>query len=451
MKGFIRVAMAVALIAVSTTLAWGSYPSVIYSSVASSPTSDVPGLVDAKFTSFDRPFRSLNGLHWIISADTDLATSEDEIIITGQGMMGDVVVREGTQAPWAAAGELVGLIDTRLGINDSGHYVFATNLGGSAPTSRDEQIVRWNGSFSGVFVEGGVVPGFLGQSFGTSIDTASLTNDGRVAARAPSTVGSLGSDLNDFLVFHGGTLAQEGVTKPGPQTVETWDNFDIDDYYVNADGTKWLAMGDMSGNTSTDDILAYNNQIVIQESTPLSVFSSPVETILECTMTPNGNWFARGDNDDQQDWVLRDGVLLASTDSLIPGGLPGETFSDDLYSATFFEMTSNGVGDFIYGGTTSNPDADFDAVLVLNNTSVLLRQGDPVDLNGDGVFDDNAFIDIFNNDDMFLTDDGLLYFTADLRDGAGTDIGQAFMCVQIPEPGTLGLLLVGGLALLRRR
>ena len=450
MRNHVKVISVVAMAVVLPALAWAALPTVLYSTIQSSPTSDVPGLAGAKFSSFDRPFRSMNGMHWIISADTDLATTEDEIIITGQGMTGNVVVREGLQAPWAPTGELVGLIDTPLGINDSGHFVFATNLGGTAGTTNDEQIVSWNGAFNGVFIEGNDVPGFPGEVFGTSIDTASITNDGRIAARAPSTVGTLGSDFDDFLVFNTGTLAQEGTTVPGPQTVETWDNFDINDFYVSADGNNWLAQGDMTGSTSSDNILAYNNQIVIQEGMNLAGFSSPVETIVESSMTPNGDWFARGDNVDQQDWVMHNGNLLASTDSPVPGGLPDELFSDTVYSATFFEMTSNGVGDFVYGGTTSNPDPDYDAVLVLNNTSVLLRQGDPVDLDGNGLFDDNAYLDVFNNDDMFLTDDGYLYFTADLRDGLGADIGQAFIRIMIPEPGSLGLLLAGCL-LLRRR
>jgi hypothetical protein len=426
-------------------------PTVIYSNIQTSPTSDVPGLAGAKFSSFDRPFRSMNGLHWIMSADTDLSTSEDEIILTGQGMVGNVVVREGTQAPWGASGELVGLIDSRLSINDFGHYAFATNLGGSAPSTTDEQIVSWTGAFAGVFVEGSAVPGFPTEVFGSSLDTASITNDGRVAARAPSTVGSLGSTFDDFLVFDNGTLAQEGTTVPGPQTQEAWDSFDMNDFYVSADGNNWAAQGYLEGDNNFDAILAYNNQIVVQEGMALSGFTSPVESIVASIMTPNGDWLARGDNDDQQDWVLHNGTLLAAVGDLIPGGQPGETFSDSVYSACFFEMVSNGLGDFVYGGCTSNADPDFDAVLVYNNTSVLLRQGDPVDVDGNGLFDDDAYIDIFNNDDMFLTDDGYLYFTADLRDGAGTGIGQAYMRVLVPEPGMFALLLVGGLLSLRRR
>jgi hypothetical protein len=106
----------------------------------------------------------------------------------------------------------------------------------------------------------------------------------------------------------------------------------------------------------------------------------------------------------------------------------------------------------VYGGVTSNPDLNANAVLVFNDSFVLVREGDPVDLDGNGLFDDNTFISVFNNEDGFLTDDLRFYFAADLRDGAGTALGQAFMVMQVPEPAAVGALAsLAGAALLRRR
>jgi hypothetical protein len=91
------------------------------------------------------------------------------------------------------------------------------------------------------------------------------------------------------------------------------------------------------------------------------------------------------------------------------------------------------------------------AVLVLNGTTEVLREGDPVDVNGNGLFDDDAFLSVFNNDDSFLTDDLKYYFNADLRNGAGTSIGQAFLVAQVPEPSSLALFALAAGLLLRRR
>jgi hypothetical protein len=436
--------VAVCLLVAAPAMAF--VPRVLYSDIASSPTSDVPGLSGAKFSSFDRPYRSPDGNYWIFSADTDLSTSMDEVIVRGMGLTGTVMVQEGTPTGF---GDNFGLIDRNMGINDSGQFAFATNTDGA--TTSDEVIVMYDGSaFAAAAREGDALPAPFGTEFyGTTLNSPSITNAGEVAFRAPSTTGTLGSDFNDFLIFNNAVLAQEGTTSPNG-TTETWDGFDTQDFYVNGDGTAWLAQGDLTGDTTRDDVLVWNSDIVIQEGSAFGGMSSPAETIVEPLLMSNGSWMARGDNDDQTDWVVLDGAVLAQTGDAVPGGEPGETFSDALYSATFFGMAANNVGDFIYAGTTSNPDVDKDAVVVVNNSFVLLRQGDAVDLDGDGQLNDDAYIDIFNNEDSFLTDDGWFYFTADLRDGSGAGIGQAFLRVAIPEPASLVLLVLAGLALRRR-
>ena len=151
-----------------------------------------------------------------------------------------------------------------------------------------------------------------------------------------------------------------------------------------------------------------------------------------------GDWMARGNNATTSiDWVVLNGEVVATTDTDVGIGT-GETWSDVPFTDTFFVMQLNGAGDMVIGGTTSNPDVERDAVLVHicsdGTTSELVRQGDPVDVDGNGFFDDGAFVDVFNNDDAFLGDDGYYYFTADLQSSVGgAAIGQAFMRVPTPE------------------
>lgn len=441
-------------------VALGNLPEVIYSTVSSSETSNVPGLSGAKFTEFERPNRSAwsgSGYHyWLMAADTDLASTEDELWLIGntQGVFGSIEIQEGTETPFGDPGTTWGgtNLDWHAGINASGHYAFVNNLGGSAPSGSDETVLKWDGSYSIIAQEGTMdVPGFPGEPYGSTMNSVSITGGGDVGFRATSTTGGLPSTEDDFLVLGGNVVAQSGVTVPAGGTGDPWQAFDSNDFYASELGGHWLAQGDTSSHFNSDDILVYNGTIEIREETTLEGMTSPVNSISQGILTPEGDWFARGYNDDTSDWVVRNGELLAMTDDLVPGGFAGERFSDALYSSTFFAMTGNGNGDYVYAGTTDNADPDFDAVLVFNNAFVLARQGDPVDLNGDGEFNDDAFIDIFNNDDSFLTDDGWYFFTADLRDGTGADIGQAFLRVLVPEPTSLGLLLVGLLGLARRR
>lgn len=408
---------------------------VIYSEIAADASSQVPAGAGVPagtlFEAFDRPYRSPDGTSWIMSADTNLATTEDEIIIVGAGAAGATVVREGTASGSPTLGELVGLIDRNLGLTNTGEYVFATNSNG--PTAADEYIVLFDGAnWIAAAQEGMTVPTMATEALGSSLDSPSILSDGMtVAYRAPSTVGTLGTDFDDFLIRGAGIDAQEGTDIPGNQALgaaETWDNFDLQDYYVSSDGLTYLAQGDLSGATTGDDVVVVNGDVVIQEDSlvPNTGLISPISTITEALMAPNGHWFVRGGNDDGQDWVVSNGTLVALRDEPISLG-KAETFSDAPFAATFFSMTADNNGNYVVGGTTSHTDVEADAVLVLNGTTVLARQGDPVDLDGNGANDDNVFIDIFNNDDMFLTDGGELYFTADLYDNLGTALGQGFL------------------------
>jgi len=441
---------AAALAAALATSALAQGPTVIYSEISTSPTSVVPGLGGALFDSFSRPFASPDGSLWIMRASSNLATSEDDVLIIGSGVTGAVGVQEGTQAPWAAAGELVGLLDESLSINDSGHYAFATNLGGTAPTTADEQIVGWTGAFSAVATEGDGVPGFAGEVYGISLFSPLISNGGAFGFGAPTTVGALGSDFDDFLIFNNTVVAQEGVTVPGGST-DAWDLFDTNDFYVAGDGVRWLAQGDVLGDTAADDVVVVNGNVAIREDGAIAGIAGPVETILESFMNSNGDWFARGDVDSQEDWVVVNGLLAAQSGDTVPGGLPGETYDDAVFSSTFFSMTGDGAGNYVLGATTSNADPLADAVLVYNNDFVFARQGDPVDLDGNGLFDDDLYLNVFNNDDAFLTPDGWYYFTADLMDELGVAAGQAFLRMRVPEPTSLSLLVLGAAAALRRR
>jgi hypothetical protein len=100
-----------------------------------------------------------------------------------------------------------------------------------------------------------------------------------------------------------------------------------------------------------------------------------------------------------------------------------EAWDDGTFADCFFAHTGNSVGDYVVGGVTNGP-VQANGVIVLNGTHVIAREGDPCDLDGNGLFDDGLFFNTFGNDDLQLRDDGSLYFTATLRDAAGTAVAQ---------------------------
>src|SRR5690606_25478670 len=105
---------------------------------------------------------------------------------------------------------------------------------------------------------------------------------------------------------------------------------------------------------------------------------------------------------------------------------PGST---ERWGDTFSAVTLNRVGDWVIVGRTDSTDPAADEVIVLNGEQVVLREGDPVDLDGNGVFDDDAFIGrgvntnaAFNANTWYLTDDRVLYGIVMLRNSAGEDL-----------------------------
>jgi len=120
----------------------------------------------------------------------------------------------------------------------------------------------------------------------------------------------------------------------------------------------------------------------------------------------------------------------------------------------FAGFSGNSNGDYIIAGRTSANESTND-VIVLNGTTVIVREGDPVDVDGDGLFDDDCFIghatpasSAFTSDTMFVTNDGWLYFVANIKNGAGvgynssgTGFANALLRVRTsapPPPPCLG-------------
>ena len=433
-------------------------PRVIFSEVVSSPTSDAPGLPGRKITGFDRPFRSASGNYWILSATIDTgAATTDEILIVGSGLSSlgsQTVVQEGVTD--IGGGRLIdsASIDTQLQINDQGVFAFTGNLSGA--TTDDEVIIKGDVNNLGLFsliAQEGQSSGIGATTFGAIMANPNVNNAGQFAWRSTLT-GAATGQTNALFITDGTPLAQSGVTQPAGQLLDgtrAWNTFAS---FEVADNNDWMARGTLTAPTSSDSIAVVNGTVVAQEGAPLpgvSPTTPNVLSIVEDRMMPGGDWLLRGSYAGGQDWLMQNGNLIAQTGDTVPGGLPGETLSDVPFAATFFAMVGDDNGNYVYGSTTSNPDVDRDAVLIYNNAFVVARQFDPVDLNGDGVFNDDMFINVFNNDDMFLSNDGYLFFTADVVNSSGAALGQAYMVIQVPAPGAAGLLALAGVAGLRRR
>lgn len=435
--GFLWSVYSVASINQNTDESGSPLVTVIYTNLPGDPTSDVPGLPGVHFgpgtgtTHFDRVFGSPNG-NWALTADTDLPTTEDEVLLVN----GVVKAREGTAVSWNPV-ENIGLLDTRLAVNDTGDFVFATNTDGA--TGFDEYIVAGHTATTTLTIaaQEGIttnLPALPGTTWGSTLDSGVIAGDGTIGFSSDSVLG-IPTTEDDILVFGNTLLAQEGVTIPTGQVgSEFWENFSPDDYWISTDGSNWLVQGDLTGDTNFDGIVAINGSVVVQESTvlPGSGFSNPVDVsgIVGLHMSLGGNWFVRGNNDvTEQDWVYGNGVVIASSGAPIYVGAT-ENFTDTEFADTFFMHVANSNGDYVVGGVSDGPTTA-NGVLVLNNNMVIARESDPIDLDGNGIFDDDVYFNTFGNDDGYLSDGGTFYVVATMKNITGTVLGQGFFSIDL--------------------
>jgi hypothetical protein len=418
---------------------WSAFvpPAVnIYNNIAGQVNNAVPGLPGIVFQAgtntshFDRPFGTANG-NWILTALTAQATTLDEVLLVN----GTLVAQEGTPAPFAA-GENWGTFNQKCGINASGEYVLTMDV--TPGTVDDDYVVKVTAgpTYTVLAQESAPISYLPGVFYDDFLDSPVIDDLGRVGFEADGVDGAITTTTDEVLEFGGALVAQEGITIPAGQmgvTPMAWENFDLDDFFVSADGAHYVLQGDLEGPTTEDGVVVVDGTVVLQENfvIPGSGFADPIDLsgIVAVSMDPGGNWYARGNNDlTEDDWVVRNGVVIATVGGSVSGG--AELWDDATFADCFFLHTGNAIGDWVVGGVTDEVDLAKNGVLVHSTAGVVVRESDPIDLDGNGLFDDDAFFNTFGNDDSLLTDAGTLYLTATIKNGAGTAIGQGFFKIE---------------------
>ncbi len=218
----------------------------------------------------------------------------------------------------------------------------------------------------------------IGTDTGSSTNDNSMVVDGQVAM-------SNGAPLTE-----GSPIPAASGGLPG----ENWDNFD---YAGITQAGIWLITGDTDGDTTTDEIVVLDGQIVYREGDTLG------------------------------------GEVLS-------GSIEGAYLNEDGDVAFIWDIQDNSLEALFF------------------NDELLVREGDAVDLDGDGEVELDSILTNFTGissmtmSDRYGADLVDIYFTADVDTPAGTVEG--YFRLVVPEPGTLGLLvasILAGLSTRRRR
>ena len=400
---------------------------------------------------------SPDGSHWAIEVELEtlggvLSSDNEAYVVDGR-----LLVREGDQAAFAPAGATWGRLDSRVAINDAGDVLLTGNLDGTAPSNADAFVVLIPaaGVPTVVALEGGPVPAVPGAVWGTRMSSPNLDNAGAAAFLA-ANLGGVPEGENNAVFDAGVVVAREGITIPGGQltgATDPWSGFDVDGYF--AAGGVTLLRGDTVGATTSDDVLVRDGVVELQEAGTVATLVGALDDFgLTGFLDETGTWFARGSLDTGQDFVLRNGVLVAATrtaQSVAPG-VP-EVWDDAAFAEGFFGFDGDGGTAYVVAGTTDSADFDANAVVVFFDglsSRVIAREGDPIDLDGDGALDDDRFIDTFGTGDIRLGG-GFCWFVCSLRDSSGREVSNALIRVPTAAPiarfASSEAPVVGGLTL----
>lgn len=290
-------------------------------------------------------------------------------------------------------------------------------------------------------------------------------DDSNPATNPPAPDAEITSSDDNFLYEQIGAtryyIAREGFDLPGA-SLDAYESFPtstgerysmsqnepllIADPIADPQISAWSLVANLQGPTNADEALVVSGDVMLREGSIISdgfgpLFAAPVLDI-EFTESYDDNiWYSYGSNrefggsdfSNDVDWAVRgQGSLFANVEVLAQTGDPiefptnptGDLIDDTEFSDGFFGIYSNRRGDYLLLTLTDRADPLADAVLlfydaVANTRTVIARQGEAIDMNNNGVFDDDAFLRIWRNDRFILTDTRLAYFAVEVQDAAG--------------------------------
>ena len=439
---------------------------VIFTKIPGTPKAAVPGAVDltgaaaaTDFRALEDMFISPDGSRWMLKGRTQLGSDLENILISGSGTAGTRLVQEGNFIPGGLADERYEFFGSGVGrFNELNHFAFSararTMATGSTSAPSGQRVLYWDGTTITLkFKEGDLITGLSDtgatgdERVGNSVGSIHPRNDGTIGSQ-DSTITGIATSRRPAIMYDLAGFRQSNVstlTDIDGSTIATWGTLTANAFFTTPDNATWMAQGRTVAQGTSGTILVRNNAAVLKTGSQIGTTGVILDTIPQWNLLSNGSWNARGTvpTPSADKWAVVNGTLVAKT------GDPIITGSTELWGTTFYAFNSNRNNQWVLAGTTNSADPATNEVLVYNGTQVLAREGDPVDINGNGMFDDDAFIGRGNNtlaafeaSDLDITDGRMVYFIASLRNAAGQDLNsspafvspQAFMRIQVSNP-----------------
>ncbi len=403
------------------------------------------GIADRPIDNMENFAISPDGNWWSGEFSISGNTSTDNVHLRGQGSSSlEVIWQEGvTPLPYPGVTGSISAhgLTLETSINNSGMVAGAISNSSSNSTGEPNSFIyQYDGSaISIVAAEHADIPAYPGTQYGIwgsgsdGLHGVNALENGQVAFLSEGVTGE-GVPSN-----YGVALSNNGSTAIGPQVGVTaypngiLDQWDQSDLVVTPDGATFLFQGDTDGSVTMDDVIVYGavgteGTAVLQENaTPIG--DGVFDTAWLGTLASNGDWYVLGGLTNGDHVAIKNGDLLAKAGDIAPNGY---AYDDNAAGA----IDGNSNGNYIWVWDTENPDPGADELLVYNNTTALLTQGETISLDfGDDLMD--VVVEEFGFVAARLSDSGWVYAMVSFSDTDDNFLGPAFIRFMVDQGSTV--------------
>lgn len=417
----------------ASALSAGLDATVLISEVPGAPSHAVPGLVGVNHGG--GPASGMPHIEVSPAGRWAARWPTDQAFLPQAGHVPHVLLRDGValllEGDPAPLGGRADTISSSLGVNDLGHVSIGLE---DASVGTQRALFHDGTAWSELATPAGAVPGTASDTWsGQSFRGPRLMFNGTAAY-----YGALDGGLfQQALVLGNQLLLRSGFHIPGNQAGGASEPFWILDdsaatsgaFALAPTGATWAARVLLGSQlTGSHSALLIDGDVVLEQGEPVAIGNSGVITAFDdVAVDATGRWLATGHaqvpGGPETTWAVSHGAILAVSGGLVvPGAI--ERWDHDGYFETGCAL--NSVGDWVLTGNT-DAGANFDEVLVFNGDVVLCRESDAVDLDGNGLLDDDVQVAGFLPRGVRLTDDGQIFSMVRLRDGQGADLGAALL------------------------
>lgn len=399
-----------------------SSPEVIFCAVQSVGTSAIPGSPGSRFSNFGSVSVSPSGQHWCVNAGSTASSSFRAHLLVN----GVLVLRAGFDTlPWDSNSAYRG---GACAINDAGLVVVdGEGTGGvfGIATVDNAGAGTWNLRESG----GGPVPGIAGATW-TGFFPPLAASDGSYGIvgnmTSPTLLGTRAFVIDGVLVAEDEVTVPTGsVSGAAIRSIETG-------FGMSADGSSHCYRA--FAQPGAGEHLVVNGAMAIEADEPLAGVNDTrdVNRVAGSSMDAAGRAYGFGlTKVVGHDFVWRDGDIIAQEfEPIVPGS--SEIWRNtSTFVAGFTHAVGHVSGDYLVVGQTSANGGD---VMVKNGTEVVLRAGDPIDLDGNGAFDDDCELSFIRHIARWAANDEVTMVVA-LRTSTFGQLGDAIVRMSVPSSG----------------